>query len=108
MANKFRGETEIEIGGVKYLLRPTFEGLLEMEDKAGCGLMDLVNSVSKSKISTRHAIAILFGGVLGGGLKIQYQEFGEKCVEHGMLDVAMKAASFLGEVMKTRQKKTDQ
>lgn len=106
MANNFRGETEIEIGGVKYLLRPTFEGLLEMEDKAGCGIMEMVDQISRGRISSKVVIAILYGGIIGGGSKIEYSELGELCVQDGMLNHSAKAAIFLGQVIKTRQKKT--
>jgi hypothetical protein len=35
MANKFRGEVDITIGGNQYTLRPTFEALVEFEDRCG-------------------------------------------------------------------------
>ena len=35
MENKFKNEMEIEIGGEKILLRPTFENLAAMESKMG-------------------------------------------------------------------------
>lgn len=106
MANKFRGETEVEIGGVKYLLRASFEGLLEMEDKAGCGIMEMVDSVSRGRITSKQAIAIIYGGIIGGGVKIDFNELGEACVQEGMLSCSAKAAIFLGQIVKARQKKT--
>jgi hypothetical protein len=106
MANSFRGELEIELAGVKYTLRPSFQGLLEIEDKCGCGIMELVHYVSQGKITTKQSVGIIYGGIIGGGGVIDYSELGDLCVEQGMLSVGSSAAVFLGMIVKVRQKKT--
>jgi hypothetical protein len=108
MANKFRGEMEIEIGEVKYLLRPSFAGLLEIEDKAGCGLMSLVQFIGSGKLTTRQTVSIIFGGIVGGGGKVEFEALGEECIQHGMLEISTKAAMFLAGVVQTRQKKVQE
>lgn len=108
MANSFRGEMEIEIGEVKYLLRPSFEGLMEMEDKAGCGLLSMVESIGNGKLTTRQTVAIIYSGIIGGGVAIDFGALGTACVEHGMLQISSKAAMFLAKVVQARQKKVDE
>lgn len=106
MANNFRGELDFEVGGVKYILRPSFQGLLEIEEKSGLGLMELVNQIGNGKLSTRQAVAIVYGGIIGSGGKVDFDALGEACVEHGMLQVSTTAAMFLGKIIQVRQKKT--
>lgn len=107
MANSFRGEVEIEIGELKYTLRPSFEGLLEIEERSGLGLMELVNQIGNGRLSTKQAVAIIYGGIIGSGGKVEFKELGDACVQHGMLEISTKAAVFLSKVIQSRQKKTD-
>lgn len=107
MANNFRGEVEIQIGEVKYTLRPSFDGLLEIEEKSGLGLMELVNQIGNGKLSTKQAVAIVYGGIIGSGGKVEFKELGDACVQQGMLEISTAAAIFLSKVIQSRQKKTE-
>jgi hypothetical protein len=107
MANQFRDEMEITVGEDTFLLRPSFEGLLEIEDKAKAGLLELMQQISSGKITARHTVAIIYGGIVGAGGKITFDELGQKCLEHGMAEISGKAAMFLAKIVSARQKKTN-
>ena len=107
MANQFRDEMEITVGEETFLLRPSFEGLLEIEDKAKAGLLELMQQISSGKITARHTVAIIYGGVVGAGTKISFDDLGEKCLQHGMPEISGKAAMFLAKIVSARQKKTN-
>lgn len=47
MANKFRNEKQIKLGGVEVLLRPSFENIANLEDSLGFGLPTLSLRLSK-------------------------------------------------------------
>lgn len=63
MANQLKGEIEVSLGGKKLLLRPTFEGLLEIEDKAGCGISKILATFAKKEWTLRHVAAVICGGL---------------------------------------------
>jgi hypothetical protein len=48
MANKFRNESQIKIGGVEILLRPTFENCANLEASLGYGLQALAMKLSEA------------------------------------------------------------
>lgn len=50
MANKFRNEKEIEVAGVKILLRPTFQNVADLENILGRGIPMLAYELSKRTI----------------------------------------------------------
>jgi hypothetical protein len=50
MANKYRNESEIKVGGVKILLRPTFENCANLESAlGGSGLPMIAYNLTKQK-----------------------------------------------------------
>jgi hypothetical protein len=106
MANKLRDELELMVGETKYVLRPSFEGLLEIEDKAGMGLLEIMGNMSTGKVSAKLIVAIIYGGIVGSGTKVDFNELGNKCLDHGFVQLSGPAAKFLASVIQSRQKKT--
>lgn len=85
MANRLKGDIDIELGGKKYLLRPTFEGLLEIEDKAGVGLSQILHRFINKDWSMKHVAAVIYGGLLHYGEKApSFEEVGKKIVADGV------------------------
>lgn len=61
MANKFRNEMVIKVGGVEILLRPTFENCANLEYALGYGIPMLAYNLSKQKMPGLSDIAkVLF------------------------------------------------
>ncbi len=88
MANKVRGEIEVELCGKKYLLKPEFEGMLEAEDKIGKPLSQIFSQWTTRMPSLREVVAIIYGGLLWErDLKdraLSFDQIGKMVVETGV------------------------
>jgi hypothetical protein len=96
MANRERAEQEILLGGKKRLLRPSFEALCEIEEKAGEGVPALLSRFGKGTMGFRSLAAILYGGMRGAGdLSLSFEQVGELVVKDGIRDLILPCAQFL-------------
>lgn len=90
MANQLKGEIEIDFDGKKLVLRPTFEGLLEMEDKAGLSISAILQKFVKSDWSFRMISAVIYGGLFhyvdprSGERTYPYDQVGSIIISTGM------------------------
>jgi len=60
MANKHRGEVTITIGGQAFTLRPTFEALVEFEERAGTTAYEALRDIMLHQRAPAKAIAAAF------------------------------------------------
>lgn len=65
MANRARGEIEIQLGGKTYTLAPTVSAILEIEEAAGSGIGALLIRFMKSDVGLKSLSAIVYGGIIG-------------------------------------------
>jgi len=88
MANKLLGEVEIELCGEKYILKPEFEGLVEMEDRSGSSIAVLINKMIAGSLGIRDITAIIYGGMVGfktkQRLNLTFLEVGNMVIAEGM------------------------
>lgn len=87
MANRYRAEQEIELCGKKILLRGTFEGLAEIESRAGISVFKLLLSCRNQTLTLRQATAVIYGGLLGAGKSredLDYDKIGQDVVTTGI------------------------
>jgi len=67
MANKHKGEVDLILCGIHYTLRPTFEALVEFEDKAQTTAYDVMHDMSKGRAAGFRVIAAaIWAGIKGG------------------------------------------
>jgi hypothetical protein len=67
MANKHKGEVDLTMGGVEYTLRPTFESLVEFEDKAGVTAYEVMGELAHGKPAGFKVIAAaVWSGIRAG------------------------------------------
>lgn len=87
MANKVRGEIQIELCGKSYTLKPEFEGMLEAEDKIGKPLPFVFVEWGKRNPSLREIAAVIYGGLLWDkdlrGMNLSFEEIGKMVVKNG-------------------------
>jgi hypothetical protein len=101
MANKHRGETIINLGGREYSMRPTFEALVEFEDKAGVTAFEALNDLMTRQRAPAKAIAGAFwAGIRAGwdptdGKPPTFAEVGGMVQRLGVKDCLAKFAEFL-------------
>lgn len=60
MANKHRGEVTINLGGRAFTLRPTFEALVEFEDRAGITAYEALRDMMVKQRAPAKCIAVAF------------------------------------------------
>lgn len=60
MANKHRGEIEITLNNKSFTLRPTFEALVEFEDKSGLTAFEAMRIMMDKQAAPAKAIAAAF------------------------------------------------
>ena len=85
--NKLLGDIEIEIGGVKHRLKPTFEGLILIEEKSKKTLSELVGVFIKAKPGLGDVVAVIYGGMYGANSNsepsMSYEQLGNSIMTHG-------------------------
>lgn len=79
MANKYRGELEVSLNGKSYLLRPTFEALVEFEDKAGMTAYEAIRLVTERNAAPMKSVA----GAFWAGIKAAWAPDGGRCPSYG-------------------------
>mgnify|MGYP000853898188 FL=1 len=76
-ANAHRGETEIALGGTTYVLRPTFEALVEIERQVGKPVLALINE-SQAQGLPLDVLAV----VVTECLRAHGRETGDRSMQH--------------------------
>jgi hypothetical protein len=98
--NKLKGEIEVTIDEKKYILRPTFEAMLAIEDKAKCGISLLSYKFSSYNVGVNDLTAIVWGGIVGGlssneTIPFTFEELGEFVVLTGVQELLRPCADFI-------------
>lgn len=94
-ANEARGEFEIELEGVSYGMRPSFEAIVAFEKATGQALLDLTRAASGQSLTVTDAAAIVtecckaWGRATGDRSAANFNagRVGELLIETGMLFV---------------------
>ena len=89
MANRQRGEVEIELAGKQYLLRPTFEALCELEDRSSTSILEIVSSMEGGKIRLKELTLVIWAGLFGADptTKLELKDVGDLVLRTGLTDV---------------------
>lgn len=99
MANKFRGEVDIILGGNQYVLRPTFEALVEFEDRSGKTAYEAMRDMVEGRgFSAKVVCAAFYAGMRAGWPPVShmrmpsYGEVGALIQAEGLMNPAVMAA----------------
>jgi hypothetical protein len=100
MANKHKGEVDLVLGGKAYTLRPTFEALVEFEDKAGVTAYEVMRDLSTGKPAGFKVIAAaLWSGIRGGwnghDRAPSFVEIGEAIRKEGIASILPQFGEYL-------------
>jgi len=102
MANKFRGECELVLAGKTYILRPTFEALVEFEEKSGTTAYEAMKGMSERHSAPAKAMRAAF---LAGMRAVPKQvvptadELGRMMQDAGLANVLPIYMTFLGNAL---------
>lgn len=101
MANKHRGEVTITIAGQTFTLRPTFDALVEFEDRAGSTAFEALRDIMLHQRAPAKAIAAAFhAGIKAGwnpvdGTPPTYADIGRMIQTAGIKSVVQDYSTFL-------------
>ena len=84
MANKLRGELEVNLAGETYRTRLTIDGMVRLEGQLGMGLIAFAQELSQGKCSITQIIKVLTVSIRGGGNKIEEPQVKEIVAEAGV------------------------
>ena len=103
MANKWKGTFDVELGGVTYQLRPSFDAMVEFEDKTGMSVGEAQALMAQEgHLSFKIIAAAIWAGILGEciatnreGDVVPYRVVGQKIKIDGLQNFAFLATKFL-------------
>ena len=96
MANKQRGEVEVELGGKTWTMRPTFQSLCEIEDRTGVGITTLARRCYEGEFGVGPITAVLWAGIRAAHDDgPDYDEVGRLIVKEGISRFAAPALALL-------------
>jgi hypothetical protein len=103
MPNPARASFEIELNGSKYTLRPTFESIMEFNDKAGLDIFESLQAFGKST-NTKLIVSAIWAGIRGEEIfqnkgKSDFSEIGKECQSHGFPECLPSAISYLSKAI---------
>jgi hypothetical protein len=101
MANKFRASYEIKIGESEYTLRPTFEAVMEFQDKAKVGVFEGIKCL-EGKPDIKVVVAAIWAGIKGECIFQgetakcpSFNQLGSEIMNYGVSKVVFDAFAFL-------------
>ena len=96
MANPWRGEVELSVGGEARVMRLTLGALAELEARLECGsLIELIARFETGGFKVSDLVALLTAGLNGGGWKISEAGLLQSNIDGGPLAAAQAAARLL-------------
>lgn len=98
--NKWKGTFNIEIGDETFTLRPSFDAMVEFEDKCGVTADVAYEQINKGQVSFKITAAAIWAGMMGeqlakGGDVPSFRVIGQKLRNDCMIKHAQNASRFL-------------
>ena len=99
-----RGDIEIELvtdtsERRKFVLRPSFAAIVEIEEQTGQSIFVLARRFSKAEIGQHDAAHIITAGLRAAGETASYATVGEMIARTGLTDVLAALGDFLAKVL---------
>ena len=94
-ANAQRGEVEIALGGRRYVMRPSFAAIAEIETRTGQGVIGLARRLASGDIRVSDVAAIVTAGLRAAGEPAKLEMVGEMVLEEGLASLAPSLGAFL-------------
>ena len=100
MANKQRGEVEVELGGKTWTMRPAFQALAEIEDMTGLGIAAVVKRFFESQFGIGDVTAVIRAGIRAAHDDApDFETIKRAIVAEGFNEFAIVASKFLAAAL---------
>lgn len=97
MANKYRNEVEITLGGKKYTLRASWETIVGIETTLNTSILALI---ARGSLTFKEAATVILLGLHGADDKsLTFDEIGKAVFEDGMSRIGRPVIEFLSIAM---------
>ena len=83
----------------KFVLRPSFVAIIEIEEQTGQSIFALARRFSKAEIGQHDAAHIITAGLNAAGETVSYVTVGDMIARSGLSDVLVAVGDFLGKVL---------
>ncbi len=103
-ADPKRGDVEIEFATEtgerrKFVLRPSFAAIVEIEEQTGQSIFDLARKLSRGEMGQQDAAHIIAAGLKAAGETASHSTAGEMIARSGLADVLAALGDFFGKVL---------
>lgn len=102
MPNKARASYEIKIGESVYVLRPTFEAIMEFQEKVKTTAFKAIENLASGSPDPKIVVAAIWAGILGEHLfqgkdndAPSFSEVGAIVMDYGVSNTVFEAYAFL-------------
>lgn len=93
--NKIRNETKLVLGKDEYILRPTFDCMVAIEEATGKALPSFVHAIFTQTVGVKDTVIIIVEGTKAAGKAMSASEASELIQEYGILQVQEGLTDFL-------------
>ncbi len=100
MANPWRGEVDIELDGVHYVMRPTFAALSSIEQALDTGLVALSRRLIEGALGVHELSVIIAAAIAGAGNNEPFpvKNIEESLIKNGLTNAFCAVAEMLAKV----------
>jgi len=99
MANKLKGEVNIELAGNDYKCRLTIDSIMQIEDSCNCGIIKLATRMGEADIRMSEIINVLTPALRGGGNDLQRKDVMKLVQEAGIIKATTAVANLLAKTL---------
>ena len=97
MANKLKGEHNIELAGKDYKCRLTIDAIMQIEDACNCGILKLATRMGEADIRMSEIINVLLPALRGGGNDLQRKDVIQIVQDAGIVKATTVVANLLAK-----------
>ena len=99
MANKLKGEVNIQLAGNDYKCRLTIDAIMQIEDSCNCGIIKLATKMGEADIRMSEIINVLIPALRGGGNDLQRKDVLKLVQEAGIIKATTAVANLLAKTL---------
>lgn len=98
-ANQQRGDVEIILEKQKFVMRPTFEAMIQIENETGLGMVELTLLALQGRLGLRQVTSIVAAGLKATGNPATNENIGPKIFRTGIMNVSPSVNDFLNNAL---------
>ncbi len=95
MANKERGEVTLELGGEKYVLRPEFGVIAEIEDELDTDMFQFGMKAEQFKFRVKELVQAIKVVLAANGYQVEEKRLAKAIAREGMAAVVLPLVAFV-------------